>query len=557
MLLGEIALASAALARGLPAHTFYVGDPGVKLIAARNAIAHPSRPFEIPLPAIGGEVVPYADPFFTVHGDHSHAITPELFPLVSAPFIALFGLRGAYLLPAAGLLLALAATAWLAVLLDPRRNPAMVLVTTFLATPLLFYGLEFWEHALAAGIAAVAAALFVKNADVGPVLRPGDTVTDGAVPELELGPTFVSGVLFGIAALLRPEALWFAVAVLTCTRLLPSPPRVSGIAIAAAGIASAFAPLELYTLLHFGSLIPPHIAGNPAIVSGDWLAIRATVLSSWLGAGTSSFWRVAPAILLALVPVNFFSNGAGARLRSPLTRASYGGQAPGRRSATREGGSGEHGRRRFRHGRRFLIAVAIIDVALVVLTAPNDGGGQWGPRYLLLAYIPLAILTSDVVSWVVSGLSRTSVVGSGFSRILALALVACLALGSAWIQRSAYKELRGAKLTYARMVDFVARETPPGRYVVTDIWWLDQVAASLADSRQFLFAPSPAAASDALQRLSQAGEPAVTLIRSRVESSGAFEPWLEGTCYSALTKHENPEGVIAIQLARSATCRRQ
>src|SRR5262245_32607345 len=83
------------LARSLPAETFFVGDPGVKLIAARHAIAAPSAPLAIPLPNIGGERVPYVEPFFFVHGDHSHAVTSEIFPIASAPFVALFGIRGA------------------------------------------------------------------------------------------------------------------------------------------------------------------------------------------------------------------------------------------------------------------------------------------------------------------------------------------------------------------------------------------------------------------------------------------------------------------------------
>ena len=88
-------LALVVLARGLPAETFFVGDPGVKLIAARNAIDHASAPLEIPLPVIGGVPLPYVEPFFVVHSDHAHAVTSEAFPLVSAPFIATFGVRGA------------------------------------------------------------------------------------------------------------------------------------------------------------------------------------------------------------------------------------------------------------------------------------------------------------------------------------------------------------------------------------------------------------------------------------------------------------------------------
>ena len=49
-------------------------------------------------------------------------------------------------------------------------------------------------------------------------------------------------------------------------------------------------------------------------------------------------------------------------------------------------------------GRRFLGTVTLVYVALVVLTAPNDGGGQWGPRYLLLMFVPLTVLIVDALA---------------------------------------------------------------------------------------------------------------------------------------------------------------
>ena len=55
--------------------------------------------------------VAYVEPFFAVHGDHAHAVTSELFPLVSAPFAASLGPPGLYVLPAIGFLLTIASCA--------------------------------------------------------------------------------------------------------------------------------------------------------------------------------------------------------------------------------------------------------------------------------------------------------------------------------------------------------------------------------------------------------------------------------------------------------------
>ena len=90
----------ALLQSNLRADAFFVGDPGIKLIAAKNAIARPDHPLDIPLPVIGRESLPYVEPFFEVHDDHAHAVTTDLFPLVSAPLHSL--VRPARRLPAAG-----------------------------------------------------------------------------------------------------------------------------------------------------------------------------------------------------------------------------------------------------------------------------------------------------------------------------------------------------------------------------------------------------------------------------------------------------------------------
>ena len=110
------------LQSGLRADAFFVGDPGIKLIAAKNAIARPDHPLDIPLPVIGHESLPYVEPFFEVHGDHVHAIATDLFPLASARAIQWFGLRGAYILPAVGCLALLIGCAWLLYFYLPVNN---------------------------------------------------------------------------------------------------------------------------------------------------------------------------------------------------------------------------------------------------------------------------------------------------------------------------------------------------------------------------------------------------------------------------------------------------
>ena len=214
--LAAFAVVLALLASGLRPDAFYVGDPGVKLVSARNALQHPTSPLEIPLPRIGPDDAPYIENFFAAHDDHSHAITSEFFPLLSAPLLALFGLRGLYILPALGFVGTLAACAWLASVLDTRRSTALVASAAALGTPFLFYGLEFWEHtpALALGVAGAALLLDASKR------RPGR--------DADVGLSIAAGLLAGAAFVLRAESACFFTAVLLASRTLVHRPTCPG-----------------------------------------------------------------------------------------------------------------------------------------------------------------------------------------------------------------------------------------------------------------------------------------------------------------------------------------
>jgi hypothetical protein len=475
-----------ALARGLPAETFFVGDPGVKLIAASQA--NPDRPLEIPLPKIGADTVPYVEPFFSVHGDHTHAVTSELFPLLTSPFLTLFGIRGAYLLPALGFFLSLAATARLAAMLDSRPAPLAVAGIGIVATPWLFYGLEFWEHMPAVGAASLATLWLLRS------------VAGNGGERWSLA--FMAGGLYGLSILLRPEAVCFFLAVALASRLLLAPPRLSGVATAALGLAIVLLPLGLYSLVHFGTLIPPHVGSHASLLTREWLATRAAIAQQWF-------------VPRALRPDELWGPAVVLLLMSGYWRA-----------------------RSRRDPRLFFALAGVIDIVLVVLTAPNDGGGQWGPRYLLLAFVPAAVLAADLVV----SFARKPVAGA--------VVVAAAVVVGILVQREGYTDLRGAKRTYGRVLDFVRSEVPENGFALTDVWWLDQVAAAAATRRQFLYASSPDVGREIVERLAAAGAPHVTVIGSE-ETGPAPLAWLQPACYRQESRREIPDRKLtAIQLRR-------
>jgi hypothetical protein len=457
-----ITLLVAFLAVGMPQDAFFLGDPGVKLIAARSVNAHPERPMEVDLPTIGSNKAPFVDPFFPVHGNHAHAATSELFALTSAPLLAAFGIRGVYVLPVLGFVLAIIGCAWLAVGLDERRNPAFVVMIAAVCTPFVFYALEFWEHTPALGAAAAATALLVR----AQTMRRGVLV----------------GLLFGTAVLLRPEAIWFVVAVASGLPLLdPKPHRDAWIGAFALCLGVAAIP-SLYAAWHFGAAVTPHIAVNKPLLLDGWFPNRLAFVRTWFTPSSRhvDVWSVAPAMVLAFLPLP---------------------------------------RHRARGGRAFLWVVAIVYAALVLGTAPNDGAVQWGPRYLLFVYIPLLILASDALWWIFSA-----------RRMAVLSLI--IVTASLRIDRAGYNDLRTWKTIYERIVVFVERESSPDEPVVTDLWWIDQIAATLSDKRTFLYASWPTPSDKLIRQLDSARVSRVVFVSSTSESSSSAESWFRGTCYS-------------------------
>jgi hypothetical protein len=232
-----------------------------------------------------------------------------------------------------------------------------------------------------------------------------------------------------------------------------------------------------------------------------WLAGRAVIASTWfLQASDVNFFGAAPAITCALVP---FAWGPA------------------------------------REGRAFLWCVTLVGTGLVLLTAPNDGGGQWAPRYLLFAYVPLAVLVADAVDT------------KHTRRRVAVALVVAVFAVGLWTQRTSYRRLQGAKSTYGRLVDAVAATAGPDGYVVTDVWWLDQVAAAAKGSPRFLYAADDESGIKAMRRLSAAAVTAATVIRSRSESP-RLNAWIEGACFVEEGRQDlDVRSLVAIRLRRS------
>jgi hypothetical protein len=229
-----------------------------------------------------------------------------------------------------------------------------------------------------------------------------------------------------------------------------------------------------------------------------------TVLAARRALPAQSFWQGFPLALLALMPTSTWTPAA-----------------------------------------RGLGLAAYVAVVGVVLTATNDGGAQWGTRYLLIAAPPLLLLAAR---------SATDAAGAGAWRAPRLVLLAVILLAGAATSRSAYLELRGAKRNYEGLVAATQSFTRPGDVILTNLWWLDQVTAALHGTRTFLYVADSAAASRALATLRAERIDAVTLAWSADGAESAFplDAALDGTCFRTTAMRDAEPRSIRFAAARCA-----
>ena len=102
-----------------------------------------------------------------------------------------------------------------------------------------------------------------------------------------------------------------------------------------------------------------------------------------------------------------------------------------------------------------------------------------------------------------------------------------------------YRELRGTKRYYARVVNATQSVTEPRGYVVSDVWWFDQVVAALHQSRTFLYAPDAGSVRLVLQQLAVANVSDATLVWTREgPESAPLNDAVAGTCYHVSQAHD-------------------
>jgi hypothetical protein len=450
-----------------------------------------------------------------------------VFPLLSAPFVAAWGLRGAYVLPLIGFVVLLPLAAAIRRQSGIEAPLWLLIAMTVAANPLFFYALEFWEHTPAAALLAAATAVCFANANRN---RSG---LHGVL----------AGALAGGAIALRPEALWYAL-----TLFVISARSVKQFAAIGAGLALALGPFAVVNYVHSGNPVGPHMAANLAPLSSEWAATRWSFLQSWFGPSS-----MLAGLGLVVIGISHLVKLFGARVGTCQIIALCGVAMTGFAAA-----GGDVPRETMWNAwplfgvllvpglnrRQPLWLLAAVPMILIVLTSPHDGGAQWGPRFLLIATPALVVLAAVAVHQV-----HTATEWRG-ARVVLLALIL---LCSVYVSRNAFRELRGAKQYYSRVVAAAEAAIPANGYALTNVWWFDQIVAPLYQRRTILFAGSEPDYRQAIDELAKAGVGTFTLVSSREDASAAqTRLWMQNTCIRITAQTSIPERLLDFDRATCA-----
>lgn len=505
-------------------HGFATGDGGVKLWQVQG-ILH-SGQLNAPLDYPGAiydpdhQYSPFVAPWFLWQAGHPYSEYTSPFIWLSVPLYAWLGHAGLLILPWLSGALLVVLTAWLAWRLRPGYSAALAPLAVGLASPLLIYSLEFWEHAPGALLTTGALAAIIKSADSPHRARwlmlAGAAIGLGLTMRAELY-VFPIAILIGLAA----SSIRSAIPPRTAVRRF----FLSPIGFLALGGLLTAGPWWLYQQLTWGSPFGPRVQQNVPLLGGQAMLARlgdttghnevmlwpldgagadvvSVLLLSAIGLAVigrvkalpprarSITWGLLASAMVALSAVTAWRVTQGLRpndllttfplvllLLLPVDHAA----ADAERSAPH---------------RRLLLATALAFGLLVLLISPFEGGVQWGPRFLLPVIPPLVVVAA-------AQLPRLS--GRAPRRVV-LAVVAALSLSGLYVTAQGAQFMQAGQAASEFMSALIAQA--PERVVVTDAWFLPQNAACTFAGKLWLLAEDDQHVFDLIQRLrKQTDEP--------------------------------------------------
>jgi hypothetical protein len=461
---------------------FWSGDAGVKLWQMKAWIANDWRTPWASYAEVNAaldphhHLAPLGPPFAIWEGDRVLTIYTLPYIFLSSLLLASGGRLALYALPLVGGISGLALAAWMGRRFSDRVAWLTVLALG-LATPWLFYSVTFWGHTVASALVWGALALQLFGANI-------------PLPRSLTG--IAAGLCLGAAVATRPEATTSALALAVVLIVWRSARRSPGWL--ALGLTLAALAGYAYQASVTGQAVSGQVAMNFDLLAFGtrlWSPERLSALSQMvveirhqgvlvaLAGGAAAFvvarfYRrscttsrapmgmvmectglvlvAAGAVVLLLRghhPIDLFT-GAPILCLLALSQRKWE-AADSHRSLKRQ-----------------LVVWSIGVAALSVLLGRQDGGWQWGPRYLTPVLGPLTLL--GVEAWdrarrdAPSRLARDALWTAFVALLLAGAVTQAVGVVRLWQVRRGNDALSRALLR------------PPPAVIVTDIWFVPQIA---------------------------------------------------------------------------------
>lgn len=509
----------------LEPRTFFSGDPGVKYLQAAALVQAHWRGLAV---TDGGGALDPDGRFSVLAGNQFqrratdapyYGAYSELFTVPVSLCLALFGVRGLYIVPVVAGLGTLLLTYGLAARTAPRLAWLAPLLVG-ICSPMLFYSVDLWEHSLSALLTTASVWLLASAVSTTGVRR-----------------FLFAGVFLGLAIAVREELYGMLAAGLVALAWVERQRRLPAAVAAAAGVllalgshfalkvmeagkparSSVLRLLQVAHLVSSGGQAPS--GGLPAIelivpLSAVWISVLAlAVLVRWGLSRVAAPWRRALGVTLALVVAGWACADAVLLVRRWLRPDALLQAYPVALfllSLPTMSGPANAARREI----RLILTIAFVFAAVLCIAAPfgshtvPPGGSQWGPR-LLLPVVPL--LTVGIVFALEH--RRAWSVGSAPLGGLILATFAVLGLASLAVQAQGVRELRVAKAQYERL-DAATEAVTPGAVIVTDLWWYPAVTAAVLREHAVLAVngPNTGSLAELLARLHDRGITALTFV---------------------------------------------
>jgi len=448
-----------------------------------------------------------------------------LMPLLGAPFVALAGMRGLYVVPALSALVVFYCAARLAGRRDDPDGAATGLIVV-LATPIALYGLELWEHAPAAACVMIAAVLLADDRSSRlRLLAAGAVVICGflfreetavALPALLLGRAasrdrdrlrdlINAGAWAGLGALV---ALMASVPMNLMMYGAPLPMHLTQDAWEyAKNISYLKVRHDIVTDLFLPVEYP--MAYAAALLTGIAVSIYASRRLRRFGTEPRwTLWAVRASVFVTVtvavgLPLWRLASGAAIHAAYNIESAAHTWSFALALLYLPWLGSPERTPRA-----KYLLVSAAFAILFTSLTIPSTAGAQWSPRFYLQIAPLLAIPAAEIASSRVSSARLRPDLWA--VRSLLIVSLVMLTTGMVYID--------DAKTRFANVTHSLARLTADGEVIISDVFWVPEVTATLAPTRRMLFSWNPLDIPQLAALGVRAGPPRFTLVTYAAET---------------------------------------